>query len=156
MVVRFYFIKHHYRGPLDFSMQDIEVAEKTYKRLINFFADVTPETCHQEMKKNLIVQAMSDCLSDDFNTSGLFGVLFESLDSLHNDVQAKSSVKGFLSVVIGLTLVPIAEKMIPITEEIQELLDARQQARTDKNWSRADELRDQLKRLGFQVQDKKI
>ena len=159
MVLRFYFMKHYYRGPLDFSIEDLQVSEKTYKRLVNFFSAVTlPE--HQlirdEVKNNTIVQAMSDCLADDFNTSGLFGVLFESLDTLQNDEQAKSVVKYFLIHVMGLTLEPIAEKVVAITPEIQMLLDARLQARLDKQWMLADELREQLKALGFEVQDKKL
>ena len=32
-------MKHYYRGPLDFSIEDLQVAEKTYKRLVSFFAN---------------------------------------------------------------------------------------------------------------------
>jgi cysteinyl-tRNA synthetase len=152
MVLRFYFMKHYYRGPLDFSIEDLQVAEKTYKRLVSFFANsdviaVNIEDC----KNNAVVQAMSDCLADDFNTSGLFGVLFESLDSLQDDAQAKGAVKYFLMQVMGLKLEPISEKVVEITPEIQMLLDARTQARADKNWMLSDELRDQLKELGFNI-----
>lgn len=157
MVLRFYFMKHCYRGPLDFSIEDLQVAEKTYKRLVSFFENVeVVDSCIEGCKSNLVVQEMSDCLADDFNTSGLFGVLFESLDSLQHDTQAKSQVKYFLINVMGLMLTPIIEKVIEITPEIQMLLDARIQARIDKNWMLSDELRDQLKELGFVVQDKKL
>lgn len=156
MVLRFYFMKHYYRGPLDFSIEDLQVAEKTYKRLVTFFLGVDATDDKGSCKNNLIVQAMSDCLSDDFNTSGLFGVLFESLDALHNDEKAKRSVKHFIINVLGLTLAPIAEKVVAITPEIQALLDARNLARAEKNWKRSDEIRDELKNLGFEVQDKKL
>ena len=165
MVLRFYFMKHYYRGPLDFSIEDLQVAEKTYKRLVHFFMNTSIEKENnlldaaidfEAIKNNVTVQAMSDCLADDFNTSGLFGVLFESLDTLENDEQAKNAVKYFLMHVMGLTLTPIAEKVVEITPEIQMLLDARLQARLDKQWMLADELRDQLKALGFEVQDKKL
>lgn len=157
MVLRFYFMKHYYRGPLDFSIEDLQVAEKTYKRLAKFFNGVSIESfVNEDLKSNITVQAMSDCLADDFNTSGLFGVLFESLDNLQHDEQAKVEVKYFLVHVLGLTLAPITEKAVAITPEIQILIDARLQARHDKDWKRADEIRDQLKELGFQVQDKKL
>ena len=159
MVLRFYFLKHHYRGPLDFSFEDLQVAEKTYKRLVHFFADVEsfPKSLLFAEAKNIaVVQAMSDCLADDFNTSGLFGVLFESLDNLQADNEEKAQVKSFITNILGLTLAPIAEKIIEITPEIQTLIDARLQARTDKNWQLADEIREQLKNLGFEVQDKKL
>ncbi len=158
IVLRFYFIKHYYRGPLDFSIEDLQVAEKTYKRLVNFFLDVAPQQDMNidQIKENSVVAQMSDCLDDDFNTSGVFGVLFESLDSLQHDTQAKAQVKYFLIHVLGLRLEPIAEKVLEITPEIQMLIDARLQARADKQWMLADELRDQLKELGFEVQDKKL
>jgi cysteinyl-tRNA synthetase len=158
MVLRFYFIKHYYRGPLDFSIEDLQVAEKTYKRLVKTFEDVQPQqdVNLDLIKMNSVVAQMSECLDDDFNTSGVFGVLFESLDSLQHDQQAKAQVKYFLINVLGLTLQPIAEKVIEITPEIQMLIDARVQARADKQWMLADELRDQLKELGFEVQDKKL
>lgn len=158
MVLRFYFMKHYYRGPLDFSIEDLQVAEKTYKRLVNFFSGVEPlqDLDINQAKENQVITQMSDCLADDFNTSGLFGVLFESLDDLQHDTHAKAQVKYFLINIMGLTLLPITEKVVEITLEIQMLIDARVQARTDKNWMLSDELRDQLKELGFQVQDKKL
>jgi len=156
MVLRFYFIKHYYRGPLDFSIEDLQVAEKTYKRLVTFFNDVNLDTDFEKIKNSTVVKKMSDFLSDDFNTSGMFGVLFEELDNLQQDLQAKGQVKYFLQQVMGLTLAPIAEKVIELTPEIQALLDARQQARVDKDWAKSDALRDQLKALGFEVQDKKL
>ena len=154
MVLRFYFIKHYYRGPLDFSLEDLHVAEKTYKRLVNFFAG--DDHVSELVKNDYVVKAMIACLDDDFNTSGLFGVVFENLDTLQQDVAAKYQVKSFLQQVIGLTLEPIAEKVVTITPEIQALLDERNQARLDKNWKRSDELRDQLRSLGFDVQDQKV
>lgn len=45
----------------------------------------------------------------------------------------------------------IAEKIVEITSEIQLLIDVRLQIRVDKYWKLADEIRDQLKLLGFKV-----
>lgn len=155
MVIRFYFLKHYYRGPLDFSFDDLQAAEKTYKRLINLFAD-TPEMKLQDSKGEMVVQSMSDCLADDFNTSGLFGVLFESLEILEHSHRAKSAVKTFLVHVLGLPLLPMLEKKVQITPDIQMLIDARIQARFDKDWQKADEIRQKLQELGVELHDKKI
>lgn len=157
MVLRFYFMKHYYRGPLDFSLQDLQVAEKTYKRLVKEFADISVADIQLvDVQGNSVVQAMAACLDDDFNTSGLFGILFESLEGLQHDAPAQAQVKYFLIHVMGLTLQAIAEKELIITQEIQDLIDARNQARLDKNWALSDALRDQLHSLGFVVQDKKL
>lgn len=158
MVLRFYFLKNHYRNPLDFSFHDLESAQTTYKRLINFFNDVDEKSIHDPalVHKNLIVSDMMRYLQDDLNTSGAFGILFEKLDILTDDAHAKAIVKYFLVHVFGLTLRPIKEKTVEITPEIQKLLADRDQARKDKNWALSDQIREKLVALGVDVHDKKM
>ena len=158
MVLRFYFLKHHYRNPLDFSFDDVESAETAYKRLVNFFEEAPINTIknNDQIKKNPIVSAMLECLEDDLNTSGAFGVLFEKLPTLQNNPLAKSEVKYCLINVFGLTLQPIAEQQVAITPEISKLLKDRQVARAAQNWKLADQIRDQLQKLGINVHDKKL
>lgn len=158
MVLRFYFLKHHYRNPLDFSFDDVQAAQTAYKRLVHFFADVDDKSVKDQtlVHKNLVVADMLACLEDDLNTSGAFGVLFEKLPILHDDAHAKTLVKYFIVHVLGLTLKPLHEKEVTITPEIEKLLTMRDQARITKNWQLADQLRHQLKALGVDVQDKKL
>jgi len=158
MVVRFYYLKHHYRNPLDFSYQDLESAAVAYKKIVKIFEDVSEKSVHDIslVKTNLLVEAMSHALLDDLNTSAAFGLLFEKMDILKDDSQAKALVKYFIVNVLGLTLEPILEKSVEITPEIQELLLRRDQARAEKNWKLSDEIRDKLKNLGLEVQDKKL
>ncbi|NBV41080.1 cysteine--tRNA ligase, partial [bacterium] len=96
------------------------------------------------------------CLTDDLNTSGMFGVLFEHLSEIKHDEKTKACVAWFLEHVLGIQLVDLPEKEIEITPEIQTLLDEREQARAQKDWARSDALREQLKALGYEAQDKKI
>jgi cysteinyl-tRNA synthetase len=157
MVVRFYFLKHHYRNPLDFSFQDLEAAQTAYKRLVHLFANVDTKSVRDIslVHKNLIVSDMLVFLQDDLNTSGAFGVLFDKFAILQDDDHAKVLVKYFLEHVLGLTLQPVKEKQVIITPQIQALIDARETARKQKNWSEADRIRNELAHLGVQVHDKK-
>jgi len=158
MVVRFYYLKHHYRNPLDFSYEDLDSAAVAYKKIVHFFEDVSEKSVHDIdlVKNNLIVEAMNKALLDDLNTSAVFGILFEKMDILKNDAHAKSLVRYFIVNVLGLTLKKLKEKEVEITSEIQELLSQREQARADKNWALSDQLRDKLRDLGVDIQDKKI
>lgn len=158
MVVRFYYLKHHYRNPLDFSYEDLEAAGVAYKRIVHFFEDVSEKSVHDVslVKANIIVNAMIQALSDDLNTSAVFGILFEKMEILKTDAHAKALVKYFITNVLGLTLEPLQEKAVEITPEIQELLRRREQARIEKNWTLSDQLRDQLRILGVEIQDKKV
>ena len=158
MVVRFYFLKHHYRNPLEFNFDDLQATAKAYKRLVLFFKDVCIKSVHdiEIVKQNFVVKDMLAALQDDLNSSLALGILFEKLPILQNDDHAKSLVKYFLVTVFGLTLKPIKEKEVEITPEIQLLIQQRDQARKNKDWKRADELRDQLQQLGVAIQDSKL
>jgi cysteinyl-tRNA synthetase len=158
MVLRFYYLKHHYRNPLDFSYEDLDSAGVAYKKIVHFFEDVSEKSVHdiELVKNNLVVEAMSKALCDDLNTSAVFGILFEKMNILRDDAHAKALVRYFIVNILGLTLESIKEKEVEITSEIQELLRQRDQARVEKNWALSDEIRDKLRELGVEIQDKKL
>lgn len=156
MVIRFYFLKQHYRNPLDFSLLDVQATEKTYKRLVQLFADVAIDDVDvNEVKNNEMVQEMLACLQDDVNSSGAFGILFEKISLLHEKI-SKKMVKYFLIHVFGLLLEPLQEQEVVMTEEIKALIEQREKARVEKNWKLADRLRDQLIELGVALHDQKL
>jgi cysteinyl-tRNA synthetase len=154
MVVRFMILNHHYRNPLDFSFDDLKVAEKTYQRLCKLFNATEPAS--KLDVKNPVIERMLNFLFDDLNTTGLLGVLFEHFKQLQEDQDLRAQVKNILVDLLGLRLIPLPEQEIVVTDEIEQLIAAREQARVTKDWARADELRDKLKELGYEVQDKKL
>ena len=156
MLVRYYFLTHHYRAPLDFSFHDLKSLEKSYKRLTRIFDRVCPVLDQSSVMSSTVVQKMMNFLYDDLNTAGMFGVLFDHLDYLQNHESELCAVKQFIQNVLGLTLDPLPEIQVAITPEIRALIDEREQARKEKNWQKADQLRKELQELGFEVQDKKL
>ena len=158
MVVRYYFITHQYKAPLDFSFEDMQVAKKSYQRLARVIDSVQFKDgtlLNISSLKSGVAKRMIDFLLDDLNTPGMLGVLFESLDTLKNDHDALYEVKMLLQQLTGLTCKPLPEAGAIITPEIQQLIEEREAARTAKDWARADALRATLHDLGFDVQDKK-
>ena len=159
MVVRFYFINHHYRAPLDFSFDDLDMTQKSYQRLAHIFLPVDcinhDPLMHDTLQTDL-VKKMLDCLLDDLNTPAMLGVLYEHLDTIKNDPMLLCEVKLFLDAALGLTFKQLPQEQVVITQEMQDLISAREQARAAKDWKKADELRDKLRELGYEVQDKKI
>lgn len=157
MVLRFYILNHHYRSPLDFSFDDLKSLQKSYQRLCKFFASVDQSAVSvEQMKKSETVYRMLEFLTDDLNTPGMWGVVFESLPLLQENKDECAIVKCFLFQVMGLTLEPLPEKEMVVTSEIERLLQEREQARKAKDWVRADAIRDQLHALGYAVKDKKL
>lgn len=152
-VVRFYYLNHNYTIPLEFSFEGLQAAQKTYKRLCIQFDRVQPVISDEQ---DATVKAMVALLCDDLNGAGAFGVLFDRLNTIKDNEKSLAAIKGFMQQVMGLTLAPLAEKTVEMTPEIAALLEQREQARKAKDWKKADELRDQLRKLGFDVADKKL
>ncbi len=152
MVIRFYLLQHHYRSPLDFTLDDLKASEKAYRRLCKAFEDTqAPTDVHDaRVQHSEIFKQLTAFLAEDVNTAGALGLVFEQLTHLGNQAPA---VKYFVQQVLGLTLAPLTQ--VAVTAEIQALLDAREQARLEKKWTQADALREQLRQLGYEVQDKK-
>lgn len=155
MVIRFYFLQHHYRSPLDFSFDDIKASEKAYRRLCKAFANSTcsADLSDEHVQDSPIFKQLMRFVKDDLNSAGAIGVVFENLNDLQEE---QCAVKLFIQQMLGLTLKPLPEVKVEITPEIQVLIDQREQARADKDWSKADELRDKLVELGVEVKDKKL
>lgn len=158
MVLRYYLLSHHYRAPLEFSLEGLQSAEKSYRKLCKAFT--IPTASDELVKKDTdqagtILHEMLAFLGDDLNTPGMFGVLYSYLATLTTDPKQAGEVKQFLQQIIGLTLEPLAQEEVVITPEIEKLLAQREQARATKNWTLADALRDQLQQLGVQVHDQK-
>lgn len=153
-VVRFYYLQHHYRTPLDFSFDELISAGVAYKKLCRLLIE-TPEQQYVLGKNNLCDEIIG-AISDDLNTPKAFGLIFGNLELIKQDLQIKASVKWILQHIIGINISGIDEKKIDYSEEIQKLIDARQQARIEKNWALADKLRDELVSLGVLIEDKKI
>lgn len=161
-LIRYYILTHHYRAPLDFSFGDIEASKKSYQRLSNLFLQESKQfvsldgTMRAPTTQSLLYQKMLGFISDDLNTPGMFGVLFEHLQEIQDNSLLRQEIYNLIRTVLGLTLVPLPAVKVEITPEIQQLIDERNAARAEKNWKRADELRDQLHALGIEVQDTKI
>lgn len=157
MVIRYFFLTHHYRMPVEFNFEVLHSAQRSYERLINVFSaehgDAGDDIQHYRSDS---IDRMLAYLQDDLNTPGLLGVIFENLSIITENKDELAAVKYILINVLGLTLQPLPIQVVELTPEIQALIDERNEARRQKNWARSDELRDQLKTMGVDVKDEKI
>ena len=155
MVLRYFILSHSYNTPLDFSFEELEVAQRSYKRLCKAFASAPciQLYANHELEQNIVIEKMLTFLCDDLNTPGMFGVLFDALTELKQDPYKLCAVKQFMKEILGLTLESLPEKEIELTPQIKELIEQREQARAAKDWARADAIRDQLQALGIDVHD---
>jgi cysteinyl-tRNA synthetase len=159
MVFRYYVLNNHYRSPLDFSWDDVEAFEKSYIKLINLFIDVpTPLVLTPEMKYYLLVEELIDFICNDVNAGAIIGLLFKNIDNIQSDKTLASACKYIVINILGLSLKPIKRKNnYNVNEdEIKFLIDERTEARKNKNFSKADEIRKKLEDMGVEIKDEKI
>ena len=145
-VLRFYFLSNHYRAPLDFSDTALDTAQAAVNRITELMlkrSDVVIDEARA-------IATIGEAMDDDFNTPKAFAAVFD----LIRESNAKGAVppKSFFSF-ISDTFGIIAQTPAEAPLEIQKLVDERQLAREQKDWTISDNLRDRLSELGYTVDD---
>jgi cysteinyl-tRNA synthetase len=159
MVVRYYFLTFHYKAPAEFLHEGLVIAAKNYERMVQWGSDAMPMSVDKLLQlttQSEVIGNMYQALCDDLNTPAFFGLLFEHIKTIKQGSREHRAVVMLLKEVLGLTLQQLQEKEIVLTEQIKRLIQEREQARRERNWQKADELRKQLVEQGYVVKDEKV
>lgn len=169
-VLRFFMLSVHYRHPINFSQELVENAQNGLARIRTSYANLahrleaSPELGdYQDIWLNKIEEVRSQfttAMDDDFNTANGIAALFElaSLANLYliekhteaNVLTAFMKTLKELALVLGIEVEVQGEVL---DEDIDALIEARIQARKDKDFARADAIRDQLKDMNIILED---
>lgn len=162
-VVRFFMLSAHYRSPINFSRDLIESAQNALERLytcrnnLRFLTDTLSEgegADTQAMESYR--QKFKDAMDDDLNTADAISVLFELVRFVNTEApKTKKEAADWLALLTELSdvLGILKQEEASLDEEVEALIEERTQARKEKNWKRADEIRDQLKAMGVVLED---
>ena len=170
-VLRFFMLSAHYRNPINFSHDLMESAKNGLDRIITAVSNLTEleKIAKDEeltAKENDVLDTTNEVLGkfetsmeDDFNTADAIAAVFE-LVKLANTNSSTDSTKTFISQmkkkIITLTDVlglKVEKENEMLDEEIDSLIAQRQQARKDRDFKRADEIRDILLEKGIVLED---
>ncbi|ADD03231.1 cysteinyl-tRNA synthetase [Thermoanaerobacter italicus Ab9] len=171
-VLRLFMLIAHYRNPINFSLDLMDQANSAYERLLNAVANlkhlftVCKERELNEEEKRIVEKfeeykkEFEEAMDDDFNTADAISVLFEMAKTANINLSGNSSkelVKYILDMFLKLSeilgLFYRSVKTDIDDEEILALIEKRQQARKEKNWKLADEIRDRLREKGIILED---
>jgi cysteinyl-tRNA synthetase len=191
-VLRFFLLSRHYRSPIDYSEDEMEVARRHMERFYETLAGIERAVAREEDRQEIVEgfspgemavyrtaegfsAAFQAAMDDDFNTASALAVLFELTPGLNRILQHPSANRAQilrkgreafdeLGSVLGLFQEDPREfleigrnkklqRLSLAPNTIEHLIDERSRARKEKNWAKADEIRDRLARDGIALHD---
>lgn len=168
--IRYLMISSQYRSPINYSVDIIEQCKASLQRLytcrnnldfaLENATDIVPENA-QEIKKQLDSrrEQFIEAMDDDLNTADGISAVFELVKDINvNVIDSKSAelIKYAIDLFDELTNVlglVYNRDTGSLDEEVEKLIEARQNARKEKNWAEADRIRDELKAQGIVLED---
>lgn len=170
-VLRFFMLNAHYRSPLNFSAELMDSAKNSLDRILNAFEklrDFEKKASGENMTEAervdfheiiLSKQKFEASMDDDFNTADAIAAVFEIVrvsNSTVNEESTLSYIKHILSVLSKLCDVlgiKTKRKEVILDEDIEKLILSRTEARKNKDFKRADEIRNELLEMGIVLED---
>lgn len=171
-IIRFFMLSAHYRNPVNFSDVLMEQAKSAVERvytcignlkfLLENGEDRPLHAAEQELSRQVDAcrQKFIDAMDDDLNTAdaiaAIFDIVYAANTALSNEQKnAVSVVEKALGAILELggVLGLFQKQEQDIDAEIEALIEERNAARKEKNWARADEIRDQLKAMHIELKD---
>ncbi|MDD5133422.1 MAG: cysteine--tRNA ligase [Candidatus Nanoarchaeia archaeon] len=163
MEIRYSLLSTHYRIPFNFTFEGLDSARNSLKRLnefvnrLNFVKSDKDSKKVSDLIKN-VKKEFEESLDDDLNIANALASIFGFISEINKLKISKKEAKEILKTlnefdqVLGLNLISKKES---IPKEIKELMDKREKYRKEKDWKKADEIRDKLKEKGFVLEDTK-
>jgi cysteinyl-tRNA synthetase len=175
--IRLFFAQAHYRGPVDFTSELLDSAEKGLEKLKNLRSaidsamnknkpgGVDPGFNFQHFEKRF-----TDALDDDFNTPQAVAVIFDFVKEANRTIAEKENLHLDFYIAARDFLIKTADNVLGIisfkekevkqdslleNELIKILIDIRLKAKNEKNFQLADDIRKKLESLAITLKDTK-
>jgi cysteinyl-tRNA synthetase len=147
-----YLISGHYRQPIAFGELPMEEAVARVERLRNFFREHPLDEVEPAEGATARLEAFKDALADDFSTPRAMAEVFELAgEANRGEVPGAAGVVAEMLGLVGLETIAAGQDDSHPDAEL--LMQERQEARAAKDFARADEIRDQLAAMAYEVRD---
>lgn len=144
---KFFTYSAHYRKPLTWTVEGLQAAQESLKRLRKHTSSL--ENDGKENKG--YIKKFHEAINDDLNIPQAVAVLWELVRD--ENAQGKYKTVQKMDEIFGLDLLKKEEQEIP--KAIMKIAKSRSDARNNKDWAKSDELRDELLKKGWKVNDTK-
>jgi len=166
LAIRYSLINSQYRQPLNFTIEGVKDCEKTLNGLQNLserLQNIDKEKNNDSIK-TFSEKAMVDftkSMDDNLNVPNAMVAIFEFTKEINKLIDEKeigqkgaNEALNFLKKINDvLGVLTFEQKNIMLTEEQKDLIIERNKARIEKNWAKADEIRDKFKAVGLELKD---
>ncbi len=170
-VIRFFMLSAHYRSPLNFSDELIEAAKNGLERILTAYDKIKTAAEHAETESlteqeqalceqiDAFVKKYEAAMDDDLNTADAIAVIFELVKLTNTTVQTGSSkaycekAMSTIKMLCDVLGIEVEREQELLDADIEQLIEERRQARKDKNFARADEIRNLLQEKGIALED---
>ena len=159
LIYRFFCLQSHYRKSLVFSWENLDNAKTTFNKLIAKIAPIAADTSGDidQAEYDRLMQSFNDAMGNDINTAQSITCLYDVLKSKASNA-TKLALIGEFDKVLGLDLIKKAQESNSSDEsdvpaEVMELVEKRKEARKAKDFALADQIRDQITALGYEVRE---
>ena len=166
--LRFYFLSAHYRSPLDYSEEIIEQAAagvKNLEEITTFLRKIAQKQAFNPQEDNELLAEIENyekeimkAMDNDFNTQMAFGFLnslasfiFQAINKMSIGERVYERISRLISFVDQVFGIIPPEKEVP--SKIRGLIQEREEARKQGDFRRADQLRERIKELGYEIED---
>ena len=159
LAYRFFCLQSHYRKSLVFTWENLDNAVVAYNKLVARIAALLDnKDTADESKTAELVKPFTEAMDNDLNTALAITALYDALKSDAN-AATKLAAVAQMDQVLSLGLIEAAKasaekaESAEIPAEVLALVEARKEARKAKDFAKADELRDQIAALGWQIRE---
>ncbi|HPS63998.1 MAG TPA: cysteine--tRNA ligase [Ignavibacteria bacterium] len=159
---RYFLLLTHYRKKIKFSFDNLDAARNGYNNMKTRIAEIykeaggIPVSPLYQGRQSEYKYKFTEAVNDDLNVSEGLAIFWEVLKDDELEAGEKLNLAYDFDQVFGLNLIDVKPDEKEIPTEISELAEKRIQAKKEKNFSLADELREKIKSYGYEVLDTKL
>jgi cysteinyl-tRNA synthetase len=148
LALRYLYLTTHYRSKLNFSWESLTAAKNA---LAKIYETISGWQKNGKADKQYLEQFLS-AINDDLDTPKAIALTWQLIDSLLSPENKLATLFEF-DKIFGLNLEKIWHQYKKIPGEIKKLVNQREKVRQEKNWQESDRLREEIKKLGYSVED---
>lgn len=171
--IRFFMLSAHYRSPINFSKDLMIQADTGLTRIyntienMNFLTENGKDIPMSQEEKEILNSLLSykdkfkEAMDDDLNTADAISHIFTLVREVNSKIEKEkvyskeltSSISSLINELMDVLGLSYSEEKDNLSETVEKLIEERQNARKEKNFARADEIRDELLNMGIILED---